>query len=307
MAASPRASARRCWKHAVYDSETASSSPARSWTTACRAPTTCRGSRSATTSTPCTHNPLGVKGCGEAGAIAAPAAVINAVLDALAPLGVTASDMPATPQNVWQAINRTPRGGRIRRRPMYNFTYHRPASLADAVEAALKARADGKHRRRRHDPDPDPEAAAGQPSDLVDLGGIADLKGIKVDGNGRHHRRHDHAMPTVAASAEVAKAHPGAGRARRRHRRPAGAQPRHHRRLGRQQRPGRRLSGGRRRRWAPRSRPTSARSRPTISSTACSRPRWRTARSSPPSASRCRRRPATPSSPTRPRAMPWSA
>ena len=49
-------------------------------------------------------NPLGVKGCGEAGAIAAPAAIINAVVDALGPLGVTNLDMPATPQRVWQAI-----------------------------------------------------------------------------------------------------------------------------------------------------------------------------------------------------------
>jgi carbon-monoxide dehydrogenase large subunit len=54
--------------------------------------------------TPCTHNPLGVKGCGEAGAIGSPPAVINAVLDALAPLGVTHLDMPATPQRVWQAM-----------------------------------------------------------------------------------------------------------------------------------------------------------------------------------------------------------
>ena len=51
--------------------------------------------------TPCTHNPLGVKGCGEAGTIGAPPAVINAITDAL---GVTDIAMPATPQNVWQAI-----------------------------------------------------------------------------------------------------------------------------------------------------------------------------------------------------------
>jgi carbon-monoxide dehydrogenase large subunit len=54
--------------------------------------------------TPCTHNPLGVKGVGEVGAIGVPPAVINAVLDALAPLGVTDIDMPATPQRVWRAI-----------------------------------------------------------------------------------------------------------------------------------------------------------------------------------------------------------
>jgi carbon-monoxide dehydrogenase large subunit len=54
--------------------------------------------------TPCTHNPLGVKGCGEAGAIGSPPAVINAILDALTPLGVTDLDMPATPYRVWEAI-----------------------------------------------------------------------------------------------------------------------------------------------------------------------------------------------------------
>jgi carbon-monoxide dehydrogenase large subunit len=59
----------------------------------------------ANTVTPCPHNPLGVKGCGEAGAIAAPAAVMNAVHDALAPLGVTHVPMPATSQVVWQAIH----------------------------------------------------------------------------------------------------------------------------------------------------------------------------------------------------------
>ncbi len=53
------------------------------------------------TETPCPHNPLGVKGCGEAGAIAAPAALINAITDAI---GVDHLDMPATPEKVWRAI-----------------------------------------------------------------------------------------------------------------------------------------------------------------------------------------------------------
>ena len=57
-------------------------------------------------SQPCTHNPLGAKGCGESGTIGAPAAVMSALLDALAPLGVTELEMPATPQRVWQAIMR---------------------------------------------------------------------------------------------------------------------------------------------------------------------------------------------------------
>lgn len=58
--------------------------------------------------TPCTHNPLGVKGCGEAGAIGSPPAVVNAVIDALQRGGhthVTHIDMPVSPSRVWSAIN----------------------------------------------------------------------------------------------------------------------------------------------------------------------------------------------------------
>ena len=54
-----------------------------------------------TTVTPCTHNPLGVKGCGEAGAIGSPAAIMNAVTDAL---GVNDISMPATAEKVWRAL-----------------------------------------------------------------------------------------------------------------------------------------------------------------------------------------------------------
>jgi carbon-monoxide dehydrogenase large subunit len=54
--------------------------------------------------TACTHNPTGIKGVGEVGAIGVPPAVIGAVLDALAPLGVTDIDMPATPEKVLRAI-----------------------------------------------------------------------------------------------------------------------------------------------------------------------------------------------------------
>jgi aerobic carbon-monoxide dehydrogenase large subunit len=57
-----------------------------------------------TRETPCTHNPLGVKGCGEAGAIGAPAAVINAITDALWSMGIKDVPMPATAQTVWKAI-----------------------------------------------------------------------------------------------------------------------------------------------------------------------------------------------------------
>ena len=59
----------------------------------------------AMTNTPCPSNPLGVKGCGEAGAIAAPAAVINAITDALGHEDIA---MPATPRAVWKAAQKSP-------------------------------------------------------------------------------------------------------------------------------------------------------------------------------------------------------
>ena len=53
---------------------------------------------------PCKNNPRGIKGCGEAGSVASPAAVINAIVDALSEEGIDHIDMPATPESVWQAI-----------------------------------------------------------------------------------------------------------------------------------------------------------------------------------------------------------
>jgi carbon-monoxide dehydrogenase large subunit len=53
---------------------------------------------------PCKTNPVGVKGVGESGTIGAPPAVMNAVVDALRPLGINEIDMPATPARVWETI-----------------------------------------------------------------------------------------------------------------------------------------------------------------------------------------------------------
>jgi aerobic carbon-monoxide dehydrogenase large subunit len=61
------------------------------------------------TETPSPTNPLGVKGVGETGAIAAPAAVMNAVVDALAGDGITDVGMPATPERVWRSLNEVQR------------------------------------------------------------------------------------------------------------------------------------------------------------------------------------------------------
>jgi carbon-monoxide dehydrogenase large subunit len=56
------------------------------------------------TTTVCPSNPLGIKGCGEAGAIAAPAAVMNAITNAI---GTEQIDMPATPAAVWRALKQS--------------------------------------------------------------------------------------------------------------------------------------------------------------------------------------------------------
>jgi carbon-monoxide dehydrogenase large subunit len=58
---------------------------------------------------PCTHTPTGAKSVGEAGPTAAPAAIINAIVDALAPLGVRHIPMPATPEAVYRAIQNAKR------------------------------------------------------------------------------------------------------------------------------------------------------------------------------------------------------
>src|SRR5581483_9088744 len=57
------------------------------------------------TETPSPLNPLGMKGVGELATISAPAAIMNAVVDALAPFGITHLDMPATAEKVWRAMH----------------------------------------------------------------------------------------------------------------------------------------------------------------------------------------------------------
>ena len=106
MAASPRASARRSWR-TRSTTATASSSPARCMDYTMPRADNLPSFTVGTTVTRCPSNPLGIKGCGEAGAIAAPAAVMNAITDAI---GIEDMAMPATPQAVWAAIReRAPR------------------------------------------------------------------------------------------------------------------------------------------------------------------------------------------------------
>jgi len=65
------------------------------------------------TVTPTDINPLGVKGIGEAGTIGSAQTVVNAVVDALAPLGVTHVDMPLRPKRVWEAIQAAQTNGSV--------------------------------------------------------------------------------------------------------------------------------------------------------------------------------------------------
>lgn len=62
------------------------------------------------TYTPSPHHPIGAKGVGESSTVGSPPAVVNAVMDALAPLGVRHADMPLTPSRVWEAIRLAARG-----------------------------------------------------------------------------------------------------------------------------------------------------------------------------------------------------
>ena len=60
------------------------------------------------TVTPSPHHPIGAKGIGESATVGSPPAIVNAVVDALAPFGVTHMDMPCTPARVWAAMQGRP-------------------------------------------------------------------------------------------------------------------------------------------------------------------------------------------------------
>ena len=162
---------------------------------------------------------------------------------------------------------------------MYDFDYHRPKSVADAV-ALLKGNEEARPMSGGMTLIPTlKQRLARRPTWSISAASRNWPASRSRAATSSSARMTTHAE--VAASADVKSDDPGAGRARRRHRRPAGAQPRHDRRLGRQQRSGGRLSGGRAGARRDRHHQHSARSRPTTSSTACSRPRWSAARSSP--------------------------
>ena len=105
MAASARASARRSYEECVYDPDTGQLLTGSFMDYGLPRATDLPFIQFKLNEVPSTTNALGMKGAGEAGAIGAPPAIINAVVDALSRLGVRHVDMPATPEKIWRAIN----------------------------------------------------------------------------------------------------------------------------------------------------------------------------------------------------------
>ncbi len=93
------------------------------WITESRAPTRCRRSAIDFSPVPSTTNPLGAKGVGEGGTVASTPTVMNAILDALAPLGITDLPMPATSERIWRALRE------------HGALINRPPTLFSAAEA----------------------------------------------------------------------------------------------------------------------------------------------------------------------------
>ena len=174
------------------------------------------------TVTPSPVNSLGVKGVGEAGTIAASAAVTNAVIDALRPLGVDYINMPLSPMRVWEAISRGK--GRCRMIPA-EFDYVAAESLEDAINALVRRRRGRQAAGRRPLAAPTDEAAAG--------GAVAarrPAQGPRTARGGAPERpladRGDDAARGARAHARAGARLAGRGDDRR----PAGPQPRHDRR-----------------------------------------------------------------------------
>ena len=116
-----------------------------------------------------------MKGVGETGAIASPAAVMNAVIDALAPFGVTDIDMPATPERVWRAIQEA--------RSMIPSTFdYEVAESAEHAVSLLGSREDAKLLAGGHSLIPLLRLRFARPSLLVDIGRIAELSYVRDTG-----------------------------------------------------------------------------------------------------------------------------
>ena len=172
------------------------------------------------TVTPSPHHPLGLKGIGEAGTIASTVTVYNAVIDALAPLGVETLRMPMTAERVWRAmqdcdVRRPKLEGRctsygLRARESgpctIEFDYYRAGSMAEASQL-LQSAPGRQAARRRPQPDPAAEAAPGAPSALSTSAASPSSRASRVaDGTVRIGAMTTHAE--LAASADGARARP---------------------------------------------------------------------------------------------------
>ena len=174
------------------------------------------------TETPATTNPLGVKGAGEAGTIGATPAVVNAVVDALRPYGVTDVRMPCTPERVWRATH----GARVMIPPQFDCV--RPRTVDEAV-AVLGEHDNAKLLAGGQSLLPILRLRLAYPDVVVDLNRTAGLRGVRDEG--------DHlvigAMTTHYEVIELRTGPAALRAARRGHRhgrRPPGPSPRHLRR-----------------------------------------------------------------------------
>ncbi len=128
------------------------------------------------TVTPSPTNPLGVKGIGEAGTIGSAPCIINAVVDALSPYGITDVEMPAKPERVWSLI----RGGTLMIPAA--FDYARAESVDDAVALLGRHGDDAKLLAGGHSLLPLMKLRLATPAVLIDIGRIQDLSYVRAEG-----------------------------------------------------------------------------------------------------------------------------
>ena len=268
-AASSRASRRRCGRRPSSTTR-APWCRARSSTTPCPPRPTRSPSSRTTPSRPSTTNDLGAKGVGEAGCIASTPAVVNAIVDALRPLGINDIQMPCTPERVWKAIqsagsnqadattgespSRTSTPAPPTRTPRTPSTAppRRTEQASDPRIVRLRRPhlgrrrpgRPGRGRRRRQGDGRRPEPAA-HPADAAQRPGEGHRprpdRGAQGGHRGRRprrHRRHDHVC-RCAGERSRAPARGAAHRRDRRGGRPADPAPRHRRWRARPRRPGR--------------------------------------------------------------------
>ena len=158
------------------------------------------------TVTPSTTNGLGVKGVGEAGTIAAPPAVVNAVVDAVSHLGVTEIGKPATPERIWRAIQDAE--GRCGMIPAA-FDYVRAGSVDEAI-SLLGSREDAKLLAGGHSLLPAMRLRVARPGTLVDIGRLTDSL-LRPRGRRAHRDRRPDAAPRRGEQRGAADACPDRG------------------------------------------------------------------------------------------------